>query len=146
MTKKVDNIKVPDGTTSQKGIVKLNDTVTSASTIETATANAVKTAYDKGNEALNKANQAFQYANNGKTNIANVIGYVTGNNTHQEIVNEIQYDKNILVNNLNAKGAVITEINKFGEITVEQYKEITKLDFILKEETSLTTNIQTVTQ
>jgi hypothetical protein len=61
------------------------------------------------------------------------------------------------------KGAVKTEDNKFGEITVDQYKEITKLDFALKEETPTTntnagtntsatvntapqTNAQTVTQ
>lgn len=28
------------------------------------------------------------------------------------------------------KGAVITETNKFGEITKEQYKEITNIEFI----------------
>ncbi|KKO54513.1 phage tail protein [Paenibacillus sp. DMB20] len=37
----------PDASTTQKGIVKLNDTVTSTSVSEAATANAVKTAYDE---------------------------------------------------------------------------------------------------
>lgn len=27
------------------------------------------------------------------------------------------------------KGAVITDTNKFGEITIDQYKEITGIDF-----------------
>lgn len=41
--------------TSKAGIVQLNNTVTSTSTTEGATANAVKTAYDKAEEAASKA-------------------------------------------------------------------------------------------
>jgi hypothetical protein len=52
--------------------------------------------------------QLFQYANNGKTSIANVVGYVTSSNTHSQIANEIQYDKNILANNLVNKGISAT--------------------------------------
>lgn len=125
---KVDNIKIADGTTDQKGIVKLNNTVTSTSISEAATANAVKTAYDKGNEALNKANQAFQYANNGKTTIANVIGNINGNNTHAEIANRIQIDKNTAANNLNSKGisangneALASLVAKIANINVEHF-------------------------
>lgn len=118
LTNKVDNIKIADGTTNQKGIVKLNDTVTSTSIIEAATANAVRQAYAR-------ADSAFQYANNGKTSIANIIGYVTGSNTHVEIANEIQNDKNILATtltnkNVNANGnfALKDLVNKVSEISV----------------------------
>lgn len=43
---------LPTASTSAAGIVQLNNTVTSTSTAQAATANAVKTAYDKGAEAL----------------------------------------------------------------------------------------------
>ena len=41
--------KAEDASTTTKGHVQLNNTVTSTSTTQAATANAVKTAYDKGN-------------------------------------------------------------------------------------------------
>jgi hypothetical protein len=47
---------VNNGTTSQKGVVKLEDSVTSTSTTTAATPNSVKTAYDKGKEGLDAAN------------------------------------------------------------------------------------------
>ena len=43
---------VADGSTSAKGVVQLNDTVTSTSTTLAATANAVKTAYEKGAQGV----------------------------------------------------------------------------------------------
>lgn len=43
--------KLPTASTTVAGIVKLNDTVTSTSTSEAATAKAVKTAYDKADDA-----------------------------------------------------------------------------------------------
>lgn len=43
--------KADDASTTTKGHVQLNDTVTSTSTTQAATANAVKTAYDKGNHS-----------------------------------------------------------------------------------------------
>lgn len=43
---------IRSATTSVSGIVKLNDSLTSTSTTEAATANAVKTAYDKGAEGV----------------------------------------------------------------------------------------------
>ncbi|EOG1475771.1 tail fiber protein [Vibrio parahaemolyticus] len=52
-----------DATTAQKGIVQLSDVVTSTSTLLAATANAVKTAYDKAVAALNAANAAQTTAN-----------------------------------------------------------------------------------
>lgn len=57
----------PDSWTEVSGAsVTLNNTVTSTSTTEAATANAVKQAYDK-------ADQAFQSASNGKNKIASSI-------------------------------------------------------------------------
>ncbi|HHY0551938.1 TPA: tail fiber protein [Vibrio parahaemolyticus] len=47
-----------DATTSRKGIVQLSDVVTSTSAALAATANAVKTAYDKAVAALDAANAA----------------------------------------------------------------------------------------
>lgn len=46
---------LPNASTSAKGIVQLNNTVTSTSTTEAATANAVKTAYDKAASAASDA-------------------------------------------------------------------------------------------
>lgn len=57
---------LPSASTSAAGIVQLNDATNSTSTTQAATANAVKQAYDR-------AEQAFQYANDGKTKIATAI-------------------------------------------------------------------------
>lgn len=133
LTKKVDNIKVPDGTTAEKGIVQLENSVSSTATDKAATPNSVKSAYDlastaNGNAelALSRANEAFQSASNGKTAIAGVLGYVSGGNTHQELANEAQYCKNIMANNLNAKGvgangnsALRDLANSIGNISVQ---------------------------
>jgi hypothetical protein len=68
----------------------------------------------------------FQYANNGKTSIANVVGTVTGSNTFSEMANEIQVDKNILANNLTNKGVsangtsnLKSLVNSVANITVQ---------------------------
>lgn len=140
ITKKVDNIKIPDGTTAEKGIVQLEDSVSSTATNKAATSNSVKNAYDKGVSAYNlastangnaisalsRANEAFQSASNGKTAIAGVLGYVSGGNTHQELANEAQYCKNIMANNLNAKGvgangnyALRDLANSIGNINIQ---------------------------
>ncbi|WP_252214011.1 tail fiber protein [Clostridium sp. VAP41] len=113
---KVDNIKIADGTTTAKGIVKLNNATNSTSQTEAATPLAVKTAMDK-------ANEAFQYASNGKNLIAGKVGNVTGNNTHAEIANRIQTDKNTAAANLCNKGvptsgneALASLANKINQI------------------------------
>ena len=49
---------IPDGTLTQKGIVKLNNATDSTSTTEAATPSAVKAAMDKANAALDLANTA----------------------------------------------------------------------------------------
>lgn len=51
----INGIAYPAASTSKAGIVQLNDTVTSTSTTQAPTANAVKMAYDKANSALPKA-------------------------------------------------------------------------------------------
>ena len=45
-------VEIDAASTTQSGAVQLNDTVTSTSTTEAATANAVKTAYDKADNAI----------------------------------------------------------------------------------------------
>lgn len=61
-------------TTETEGVVKLNDTVSSTSTTEAATANAVKTAYDK-------ANHAHPYAATTHTH-----NYAASNHSHNTII------------------------------------------------------------
>ncbi|EOT8834488.1 phage tail protein [Escherichia fergusonii] len=58
---------IPDGTLTQKGIVKLNNATNSNSTMEAATPSAVKAAYDKACEAYSRINNSsFRfYTSNG---------------------------------------------------------------------------------
>lgn len=63
----VDGVTVPDASTTQKGIVQLNDTVTSTSKTQAATANAVKTAYDRGTEGVTAAAAAQAKADAAET-------------------------------------------------------------------------------
>lgn len=116
---KSNSNSIMDATIAQKGIVKLNNAINSTSQTEAATPLAVKTAMDK-------ANEAFQYASNGKNLIAGKIGNVTGNNTHAEIANRIQADKNTMANNLNNKGVSANEnetlaslIDKIAQVNIE---------------------------
>ncbi|WP_315080128.1 phage tail protein [uncultured Clostridium sp.] len=122
---KVDNIKIADGTTTTKGIVKLNNAVNSTSQTEATTPSATKQAYDKGIEALNKANEAFQYANNGKTLIANVIGNIGASSTFAQLKDHVQLCKDNLRNNLVNKGVNATNteglsnlVDKVGNISI----------------------------
>ena len=105
---KVDNIKIADATTSAKGVVQLNNDVNSTSELLASTPKATKVAYDKAVEALNKANEAFQSASNGKNYIAGKVGNVTGGNTHNQIGDRIQTDKNNLANIIRLKGGDAT--------------------------------------
>lgn len=58
-------ISVANGTTSAKGVVQLNNTVTSTSTTVAATANAVKTAYDMGKGTVSLAASGYVKLGNG---------------------------------------------------------------------------------
>lgn len=60
-------LNVDTASTSKTGIVQLNNTVTSTSTTQAATANAAKIAYDKAVEAKNSADDAIQNAENKTT-------------------------------------------------------------------------------
>ena len=86
ITNSSGTISVPDGTTSEKGVVQLSTAINSTATTLAATASAVKTAYDR-------AEQAFQSASNGKLLIANAItgkGYQTsGNATFEQMAANI---------------------------------------------------------
>ena len=86
----------PDASTTRKGIVQLNDSVTSTSTTQAATANAVKTAHDRANDAYNLADaaatqaEAQAIANAAETNAKNASlprtgGELTGTLTVPQI-------------------------------------------------------------
>ena len=98
---------LPTASTSATGIVQLNNAINSTSTTQAATANAVKIAYDKGIEAINKANQAFQSASNGKNIIAQAITgkgiSASGSETFDSLASKI---KNINTGKKWAKGQV----------------------------------------
>lgn len=116
---KVDNIKIADATTAQKGIVQLNNTTNSTSITQAATANAVKLAMDR-------ANEAFTSASNGKTYIAGKVGNVTGSNTFTQIGDRVQIDKNNFATQLKSKKvdangneALASLVSKIGNISIE---------------------------
>lgn len=67
VTEAVAGVTVPDASTTQKGVVQLNDTTTSTSTAQAATANAVKTAYDRGSAGVNAAATAQAKADAAET-------------------------------------------------------------------------------
>jgi hypothetical protein len=60
-------LPLPDGTTSQKGVVQLSTSVSSTSTTLAGTASAVKAAYDRGSSALTAANNAQSTADSAST-------------------------------------------------------------------------------
>lgn len=68
---------VQDGTTGQKGVVKLNSAVNSTSTTEAATPSAVKTAYDTAINAQNTASSAQSTANSAYSMASNAGGAPT---------------------------------------------------------------------
>lgn len=70
--------------------------------------------------------ELFTLASNGKNTIAGKLGNVTGSNTHAEIANRIQTDKNTAAANLNNKGvsangneALASLVAKIAQISVE---------------------------
>ncbi|WP_254866585.1 tail fiber protein [Geobacillus sp. LEMMY01] len=130
---KVPTSQLPSASTTQAGIVQLNDTLTSTSTTQAATANAVKQVNDAvvahsaenatgAHKAKNIAvedvnnrftatdvegvlNELFTFANDGKTSIASVIGSpATSGDTFATLANHIQNAKNTMATNLTNKG------------------------------------------
>lgn len=75
---------VADGTTSVKGLVKLEDSTSSASTTTAATPNSVKSAYDLANTA--KANAATAQT---KANSAYDLAGTKANATHSHAISEV---------------------------------------------------------
>ncbi len=63
-----DVARLPNGSTTAAGILQLNNTVTSTSTSQAATANSVKTAYDLANSANATANAAIPATQKGAAN------------------------------------------------------------------------------
>ncbi|WP_218832076.1 pyocin knob domain-containing protein [Paenibacillus campinasensis] len=63
----VDGVTVPDASTTQKGVVQLNDTVTSTNKTQAGTADAVRRAYDRGTEGVNAAAAAQAKADAAET-------------------------------------------------------------------------------
>jgi hypothetical protein len=62
----IDKARLPEGSTTAKGIIQLTDSISSTSTSTAATPNSVKTAYDLANSAKSTANSANKLnANNG---------------------------------------------------------------------------------
>ncbi|MBY7025222.1 hypothetical protein FDB30_03835 [Clostridium botulinum] len=116
---KVDNIKIADGTTTTKGIVKLNNATNSISQTEAATPLAVKLVMDR-------ANEAFTGADNYKKGIAGVVGNpVTGTQNKDEAVNSIQGIKNNAASTLKSKNvdasgneALASLVSKIGNISI----------------------------
>lgn len=64
--------------TAEVGHVRLNNTVTSTSTTEAATASAVKTAYDKANSAASAANSAQSTANSAQSTANQALNSTNG--------------------------------------------------------------------
>ena len=77
--------KLPIGTTSEKGVVRLNSQLANDSEQEAATPKAVKAAYDKGTEAKAAADAAQRTANEG---VSRANSAQTGANAAQRTANE----------------------------------------------------------
>lgn len=108
-----DAHKSETASTTAKGHVQLYNGTDSTSTTLAATANAVKTAMDK-------ANSAFQSANDGKTNLAAVIGSpAAAGNTFTQLKDYIQTDKNILATNLTNKGQSSAETETLAALVAK---------------------------
>lgn len=111
-----------NASTAQSGHVQLNNTVTSTSTIQAATANAVKTAYDR-------AEAAFSQANDIKTKWASVVGSpLVSSDTQAQLQTKTQTIKNTLATNITNKGQSSTGtetltalVNKVATIPMKRF-------------------------
>ncbi|WP_243428931.1 phage tail protein [Clostridium botulinum] len=70
--------------------------------------------------------ELFTFASNGKSAIAGKVGNVTGSNTHTEIADRLQTDKNTAASNLNNKGvssngneALASLVSKIANISIQ---------------------------
>ena len=102
--------KLPIGTTSEKGVVKLNSQVSNNSEQDAATPKAVKAAYDKGIEAKTAAEAAQRTADDG----------VSKANAAQTSANAAQHTANDANNNANTrqlKSELVGEVAFFARAT-----------------------------
>ncbi len=98
-----------------KGSVK--SVVNSASETDIASSKAVKIAYDKGTEALSKANEAFQNANNGKNIVATAIGSpLSSADTFATMGSKIDTLTLTFRNNLIDKGVDVSSSDKMATL------------------------------
>lgn len=67
VTEAVAGVTVPDASTTQKGVVQLNDTTTSTNKTQAGTADAVRRAYDRGSEGVTAAATAQSKADAAET-------------------------------------------------------------------------------
>ncbi|UQD52298.1 hypothetical protein C0971_09960 [Bacillus methanolicus] len=109
---KVTSSQLPNASTSAPGIVQLNDTVTSTSTAQAATANAAKTAYDRASMAeVNAFNNAISWIK-GRTNIhasrATSSQSIQGSTMTVIVWNSINTDTSIRYNSYNPSTGVFT--------------------------------------
>lgn len=80
---------VRSATTGQTGVVQLNNTVTSTSTTQAATANAVKTAYDEASAAYDKPSSGIPYADLASAVQASLDKADSALQTHQDISHKL---------------------------------------------------------
>lgn len=109
-------ISVKDASTSQKGVVQLNDAINSTSTTMAGTANAVKKAYDRGSQGITDAATAKAAADAAQQTADSKVGSVsitggTNNGTVKLTVDGTATD-NIAVTGL--KSAAYTEASAFA--------------------------------
>ena len=123
--------KLPIGTTSEKGVVKLNSQVSNNSEQDAATPKAVKAAYDKGIEAKTAAEAAQRTADDGvsKANAAQTSANaaqrtandgVSKANAAQTSANAAQHTANDANNNANTrqlKSELVGEVAFFARAT-----------------------------
>lgn len=109
-------ISIKDASTTQKGVVQLNDAVNSTSTGQAGTANAVKKAYDRGSQGITDAAAASAAAQTAQQTADSKVGSVsitggTNNGTIKLTVDSSATD-NIAVTGL--KSAAYTEASAFA--------------------------------
>ena len=91
--------------------------VNSVSETDIASSKAVKIAYDKGTEALSKANEAFQNANNGKNIVATAIGSpLSSADTFATMGSKIDGITNKFKDILQDKGISISSDDKYNSL------------------------------
>lgn len=131
-----NDIKTNDGSTVEKQMNNFQSQIDSTNayfnTVTTNLNNGIGQVDNKADEAKKRADEAFQFANDGKTKITNVVGSpLLATDTFQQQGDKIQTLKNTLASNLQSKKitAAGTEslnslINKIPNIATSNIKSI----------------------